>query len=80
MIIAQQAADAAAVPSLLLESVGGTGSLVAVRFIQRTGTHGGTAPDGSCSQSAMRRVPYTATYFFTKRRNEERLSSLGWLK
>jgi hypothetical protein len=63
--VAKQAApDATAVPWLLLESVGGTGRLAAVRFIQRTGTHGGNAPDGSCSQSEMRRVPYTATYSF----------------
>ena len=60
----QSAPDATGVPWLLLESVGGTGRLEAVRFIQRTGTHGGNAPDGSCSQSAMRRVPYTATYSF----------------
>jgi hypothetical protein len=60
----QVAPDATAVPWLLLESVGGTGRLGAVRFIQRTGTHGGSAPDGSCSQSAIRRVPYTATYSF----------------
>ena len=56
--------DATAVPWLLLESVGGAGRLGTVRFIQRTGTHGGNAPDGSCSESAMRRVPYTATYSF----------------
>jgi Protein of unknown function (DUF3455) len=60
----QVAPDATAVPWLLLESVGGTGRLGTVRFIQRTGTHGGNAPDGSCSQSAMRRIPYTATYSF----------------
>jgi hypothetical protein len=60
----QVAPDANAVPWLLLESVGGTGRLGTVRFIQRTGTHGGNAPDGSCSQSAMLRVPYTATYSF----------------
>ena len=60
--IAKQAApDATAVPWLLLESVGGTGRLETVRFIQRTGTRGGNAPDGGCSQGAMRRVPYTAT-------------------
>jgi len=63
--VAEQAApDATAVPWLLLESVGGTRRLGTVRFIQRTGTQGGNAPDGSCSQSAMRRVPYTATYSF----------------
>jgi hypothetical protein len=60
----QVAPDANAVPWLLLESVGGTGGLGTVRFIQRTATHGGNAPDGSCSQGAMRRVPYTATYSF----------------
>src|SRR5271163_827138 len=60
----QVAPDATAVPWLLLESVGGTGRLVAVRFIQRTETHGGNASDGSCSEGAMRRVPYTATYSF----------------
>lgn len=60
----QVAPDATAVPWLLLESVGATGRLAAVRLIQRTGTHGGNAPDGSCSQNAMRRVRYTATYSF----------------
>jgi hypothetical protein len=60
----QLAPDPSAVPWLLLESVGGTGRLGAVRFIQRTGTHGGNAPEGSCSQSATHRVPYTATYSF----------------
>jgi hypothetical protein len=60
----QVAPDATAVPWLLLESVGGAGRLGAVRFIQRTETHGGNAPDGHCSQNAMRRVPYTATYSF----------------
>jgi hypothetical protein len=62
------APDASAVPWLLLESVGGTGRLGTVRFIQRTGTHGGNAPDGSCSQGAMRRVPYRATYSFYEAR------------
>jgi hypothetical protein len=60
----QVAPDATAVPWLLLESVGGTGRLGTVRFIQRTGTHGGNVPDGSCSQNEMRSVPYTATYSF----------------
>lgn len=58
------APDATAVPWLLLEAVGGTGKLGAVRFIQRTATRGGNAPDGGCSQGATRRVPYTATYSF----------------
>jgi hypothetical protein len=60
----QVAPDATAVPWLLLESIGGTGRLGAVRFIQRTGTHGGNAPAGRCSQRAVLRVPYTATYSF----------------
>jgi hypothetical protein len=60
----QVAPDATAVPWLLLESVGGAGRLWAVRFIQRTETHGGNAPSGHCSQNAMRRVPYTAIYSF----------------
>jgi Protein of unknown function (DUF3455) len=60
----QVAPDANAIPWLLLESVGGTGGFGTVRFIQRTGTHGGNAPDGSCSQGVMRRVPYSATYSF----------------
>jgi hypothetical protein len=58
------APDATAVPWLLLESVGGTGRLGTVRFIQRTGTHGGNPPDGSCGPDDMRRVHYTATYSF----------------
>jgi hypothetical protein len=60
----QVAPDATAVPWLLLEAVGGAGRLRPVRFIRRTGTYGGNAPDGSCSKSAMLRVPYTATYSF----------------
>ena len=60
----QVAPDATAVPWLLLESVGGTGRLGTIRFIQRTETHGGNAPDGSCSHNVVRRVPYTATYSF----------------
>ena len=63
-IAKQVAADANAVPWLLLHSAGGTGRLAAVRFIQRTGTHGGNAPDDSCGPSEMRRIPYTATYSF----------------
>ena len=64
-VVAKQVApDTTGVPWLLLESVGGTGRLGAVRFIQRTETHGGRAPDGSCTQDAIRRVPYTATYSF----------------
>lgn len=58
------APDANSVPWLLLESVGGTGQLKAVRFIQRTATKGGDAPAVSCSDNATLRVPYSATYSF----------------
>ena len=60
----QVAPDTTGVPWLLLESVDGTGRLRAVRFIRRTETHGGRAPNGSCRQGATLRVPYTATYSF----------------
>lgn len=56
--------EAESVPWLLLESVSGTGSLAAARYIQRTETHGGNAPSGNCSESAEVRVPYSATYSF----------------
>jgi hypothetical protein len=62
--IAKKVAPDNAVPWLLLESVGGTGRFRAVRFIQRTETHGGNPPNGSCTENAMRRVPYMATYSF----------------
>jgi hypothetical protein len=60
----QGSPDASAVPWLLLESVDGTGKLRTVRFIQRTETRGGNAPDGGCTPGEVRRVPYTATYSF----------------
>lgn len=63
-VVEKVAPDGNAVPWLLLESVGATGRLGAVRFIQRTMTHGGSAPGGGCRKDAIRRVPYTATYSF----------------
>jgi hypothetical protein len=60
----QVAPNTTGVPWLLLESVGGAGSLRAVRFIQRTETHGGNAPDVSCGPGATLRVPYKAIYSF----------------
>ena len=63
-VLAKVAPDATTVPWLLLEAVGATGRFGPVRFIQRTETHGGTAPDGNCTENATRRVPYTATYSF----------------
>jgi hypothetical protein len=67
-IAKQTAPYATALPWLLLESVGGTGRLAAVLFIQRTETHGGNAPDGNCSERKIRRIPYTATYSFYEAR------------
>jgi hypothetical protein len=63
------AADAGAVPLLLLsaKSNSGTGALRAVRSVQRLDTWGGRAPAESCSQGTagkVVRVPYRATYYF----------------
>jgi hypothetical protein len=63
-IAKQVAPDKTGVPWLLLESVEGTGRLSTVRFIQRTDTHGGNAPDGSCREGATVAVPYKAAYSF----------------
>ncbi|MBB5064861.1 DUF3455 domain-containing protein [Granulicella mallensis] len=63
-VVKQDSPEAKSVPWLLLESVGGEGSLAAVRYIQRTETHGGNAPSGSCRESAEVRVPYSAIYSF----------------
>jgi hypothetical protein len=63
-VVKQDSPEAESVPWLLLESVGGEGSLAAVRYIQRTETHGGNAPSGSCRESAEVRVPYSAIYSF----------------
>jgi hypothetical protein len=60
----QDSPEVESVPWLLLESVSGAGSLAAVHYIQRTETHGGNAPSGSCQESAEVRVPYSATYSF----------------
>jgi hypothetical protein len=60
----QVSPDAASIPWLLIKSVEGTGKLKAVQFIQRSETHGGAAPSENCSNAAIIRVPYTATYSF----------------
>ena len=58
------------IPWLLLKAVGpaGPGIMARVEFIRRSDTHGGSAPNaiGCDAQhlSAVRRVPYTATYTF----------------
>ena len=60
----QVAPDPTAVPWLLLESVGGTGKLGAIRFIQRTETHGGNAPSGSCTENANAQNSLRGDIFF----------------
>jgi hypothetical protein len=60
----QVSPEATSIPWLLIKSVTGTGRLEAVRFIQRSETHGGVAPNGSCSEATPLRVPYTAIYSF----------------
>lgn len=61
--------DPAAIPLLLLnaKSNSGTGTLRAVRSVQRLDTWGGRAPAEGCSQETSgktARVPYKATYYF----------------
>jgi hypothetical protein len=59
-----------AIPQLLLSamSTGGAGELSNVKFVQRLDTTGGVAPGaGDCSASTVdtvKKVPYTATYYF----------------
>jgi hypothetical protein len=65
----QDAPVAAAIPWLLLtaSSNAGTGRFAATSSIQRLDTAGGSTPADACSQTnlgALRRVPYTATYYF----------------
>ena len=60
----QDSPEASSIPWLLIKSVAGTGRLETVRFIQRSETHGGVAPNGSCSGATLIRVPYTAIYSF----------------
>ena len=60
-----------AIPWLLLAAKSNTGSGIfsAARSIQRVATTGGVAPAEACSQANLgqvARVPYTATYLFSK--------------
>jgi len=64
---APNTAEAGAIPLLLLQatSVGGTGLLSAVRYVQRLQTHGGTAPSQPCTEEGQEgRSPYLAQYVF----------------
>ncbi len=61
--------NAGAVPWLLLQvtATGGNGKLNAAAYVQRTGTSGGGAPASGCdagSAGAVRKVPYSADYWF----------------
>jgi hypothetical protein len=61
--------DPSAIDWLLLaaKSVNGVGVLGKTRYIQRTQTVGGRAPEQGCSpasRGALTQVPYTATYEF----------------
>jgi hypothetical protein len=61
-----------AIPWLLLStrSVGDKGYFSDVTSVQRVWTHGGVAPAGTCAGAgAQARIPYTAAYYFFKRRS-----------
>jgi hypothetical protein len=70
LIAAKPAPEANSVAWLLLRAKAGTatGSLVNVRFIRRTETHGGVATESDCQDShdagKTIQIPYTATYTF----------------
>ncbi len=61
----QPSPEESSVPWLLLQAVAGSGSgkLAKVLYIQRTETHGGSAPVDTCA-GGEKRVPYTAKYSF----------------
>lgn len=70
LIASRPAPEANSVAWLLLQAKAGTGtgSLADVKFIRRTETHGGVAPESGCQSSSdsgkTARIPYTATYTF----------------
>jgi len=67
-VLSQRPSDNnASVPQLLLEthSVGGSGVLSAVRYVQRVHTVGGVMPAGACTaQGQVGSSPYLAQYVF----------------
>jgi hypothetical protein len=75
--------DATAIPWLLLKAVShsGDGRLTEVSSIQRIATTGGLPPAAaSCSAAtlgAVAEVPYTATYCFYEKEDEEAVGSPG---
>ncbi|MGF6575112.1 hypothetical protein ABH945_007241 [Paraburkholderia sp. GAS333] len=67
-VLAQQpSATPASIPQLLLEthSTAGSGTLSAIRYVQRVHTVGGLAPSASCStEHQTGSSPYLADYIF----------------
>jgi len=57
-----------AIPWLLLfaTQTTGNGVMAQVKSVQRTDTHGGKPPAGICSVGQTVKVPYTATYWFSR--------------
>ncbi len=65
----QPSPDHANIPWLLLEarSTGGPGALANIKYVRRSDTEAGAAPDNGCDaqhQDNVIRVPYKATYTF----------------
>ena len=65
----QPSPDRANIPWLLLEthSTGGPGTLANIKYVRRSDTKAGAAPDNGCDaqhQDNVIRVPYEATYTF----------------
>lgn len=59
-----------AVPWLLLTATeaSGQGMFANVKSVQRVDTHGGKAPSAACSSGDEVKVPYRATYWFSRAR------------
>ncbi len=57
-----------AIPWLLLTATQTTGDgvLAGVKSVQRTDTHGGKAPPVGCTADETLKVPYAATYWFSR--------------
>lgn len=63
-----ESTEPGAIPWLLLTATQTTGDgvLAGVKSVQRTDTHGGKAPPGGCTADETLRVPYAATYWFSR--------------
>ena len=63
--------DAGSIAWLLLSAEPASdtrGILSTVKWVRRSDTKGGAAPEGACNSAEPLRVPYTATYtFYTPR-------------